>query len=170
MRFNEHTLKWILRAIAVIVVINLIPWGFVFKILLILGVIWLALNLNGNAPKFSADESDDDDDPIPARPAEDERFTRRFVCTSGVIDLTDSGRLPDHLTVQTTLSSVTVRLPVDAGITVHTSGVLCSISLPNRQSIMAGKSTHHFGTQDPRAPRLYLECSCLLSSVRFEMG
>ncbi len=166
MRINEHTIKWILRAIAVIVIINLIPWGFVFKILLILGVIWLALNLNQSAPAAPVDEQE----PVTARPAEDDRFTRRFICTSGVIDLTDSSRLPDHLTVQATLSSVTVRLPVDAGITVHTSGALCSVSLPNRQNIVAGKSTHHCGTQDPRAPRLYIECDCLLSSVRFEMG
>ena len=95
---------------------------------------------------------------------------RRYVFSSASIDLTDSSLLPEKIELQNAFSSLSVRLPVDANITIHASGAFCSISLPGRQSVVFGENTVHCGSQDPSAPRLYIDLSCAFSAASFRMG
>lgn len=94
----------------------------------------------------------------------------RYVFSNASVDLTDSSLLPDRIEIQSAFSNVSVRLPVDASITVHASGAFCSISLPGRQNVIFGENTVHCGTQDPNAPRLYIDLSCAFSSASFKLG
>lgn len=95
---------------------------------------------------------------------------RRCVFSSASLDLTDSSLLPEKFELQNAFSSLSVRLPVDANITIHASGAFCSISLPGRQSVIFGENTVHCGSQDPSAPRLYIDLSCAFSAASFRMG
>ena len=94
----------------------------------------------------------------------------RYVFSNAAIDLTDSSMLPDRIELQSAFSNVSVRLPVDASITVHASGAFCSISLPGRQNVIFGENTVHCGTQDPNAPRLHIDLSCAFGAASFKLG
>lgn len=95
---------------------------------------------------------------------------RRYVFSSASLDLTDTAYLPEKIELQNAFSSLFVRLPVDANITIHASGAFCSISLPGRQNVIFGENIVHCGSQDPSAPRLYIDLSCAFSSVSLKMG
>ena len=132
------------------------------RILITLGVAWAALNLTGGKQRsFSGISDDHQSGPV---------RTCRYVFSGAVIDLTDSGALPEKVILQTTLSGVTVRLPVDAASVIHASCSLGSISIPGCQNIVLGEGTAHCGSQDPNAPRVFIDASCALGSVTFEMG
>ncbi len=94
----------------------------------------------------------------------------RCVFSSDVIDLTDSSLLPERIELQAAFASVSVRLPVDAAVTLHASGAFCSITMPGAQCIALGERTVQCGTQDPSAPRLYIDASCAFGSLSFRMG
>lgn len=102
----------------------------------------------------------------------DENGTRvcRYVFSNAVLDLTDSSALPERIEIQAAFSNAVVRLPVDAAVTLHTSGAFCSISAPGQQNTVFGENTCQCGTQDPNAPRLYVEASCAFGSLSFKMG
>ena len=95
---------------------------------------------------------------------------RRCVFSSASIDLTDAAALPERIELQSAFSSLSVRLPVDASITLHASGAFCSIALPGGQNVVFGENTVRCGSQDPNAPRLRIDAECAFSSARFIMG
>ena len=148
----------ILILLAAILSLN-IPF---FKILITLGVAWAALTFADIGELSLRGISDDQ--------MHGSLRTCRYVFSRAVIDLTDSSALPEKMILQTALSGVTVRLPVDVSSVIHASGALCSISIPGHRNIVLGESEALCGPQDPNAPRIYIDASCALGAITFEIG
>jgi len=158
----------LLAACALILLFSILRWSFpLLKILITLAVIFIAWHYTGE---------DEEKKPVSFSGIVNETreengvHIRRNVFSRSVLDLTDSSTLPEKIELQSAFSILTVRLPVDAKITLHASGAFCSISLPDRQSILFGENTVHCGSKDSNAPRIHIDLNCAFSSVSFRMG
>lgn len=89
---------------------------------------------------------------------------------ASTLDLTDSGRLPERVRISVAFGSTTVRLPVDASITINASCAFGSVSLPENPGVVLGYTSCRLGSQDPNAPRLSVTARCAFGSLRFIMG
>lgn len=134
----------------------------VFKLLITLVVAWSAWRLTGDSHRAWNRVSYD-------RPSDAARIYR-YAFSNAALDLTDSDALPEKLYIQAALSGVTIRLPVDVSTIVHARGALCSVSIPGRQNLVLGEADFSCGTRDPHSPRLFVDVSCALGSVAFELG
>ena len=67
-------------------------------------------------------------------------------------------------------SEITVRLPVDAQVTVVKEGLACLICTPDGVATLLGEERMQCGSRDESAPRLYVEAHALLGGVRFTLG
>lgn len=166
----------ILAVCALILLCAVLRWSFpLLKVLIALAVAALAWHFASDAPRETHTSFFSSERFRFARGINEEReengvHIRRYVFSSASLDLTDSSRLPEKLELQNAFSSLSVRLPVDANITIHASGAFCSIALPGRESVIFGENTVHCGSQDLSAPRLYIDLSCAFSAVSFRMG
>ena len=167
----------ILLAVAAFILLSvLLSWTMpILKLLIALGVAWLAWNTSNQeqTERRSAFFSSDSfrASGFSASDAEESGCrVCRYVLSNASLDLTDSSSLPDRMEIQSAFSSVSIRLPVDANITLHASGAFCSISMPGCQSTVFGERTCHCGTQDPLAPRLHIDVASAFASVSFHMG
>lgn len=86
------------------------------------------------------------------------------------IDLTDTASLPEYVQVRAFLGEITVRLPVDAQITVVREGIACLIKGPDAGTVVLGEERMQCGSRDESAPRLYVEARAILGTIRFTLG
>lgn len=164
MKLNHDSAVKIIALIGILILAGaILPLNIpVFKILVTLGVAWAAFHLADMGRNGFRGISDDHQSG-PVR-------TINCVFSGAVIDLTDSGALPEKVVLNALLSGMTVRLPVDAAIVLHISSALNSVSIPGHQKIVLGDSTVECGSRDPNAPRLFINASCALGSLNFELG
>ena len=177
MKLQPKHKNLLLAAAAALLLLNLIlpvriPW---LKILITLGVAWAAWNWAdpgkncGHTAFFSNDTFR-----LTRRVNEqrEENGVRvcRYVFSSAILDLTDSAALPERIEIQSAFSSVSVRMPVDVSITLHSSSAFSSVSIPGQKNIVFGETTCQCGTQDSNAPRIRLDANCAFSSISFTMG
>ena len=159
--------RTILAVCLLILLCGVLRWSFpILKILIALAVVALAWHFSGDQP----DPKNSSSGVVHNTPNENGIEKRRHVFSSASIDLTDASLLPEKIELQAAFSSLCVRLPVDASITIHASGAFCSISLPGRQNVLFGESTVRCGSQDPLAPRLFIDLSCAFSAASLRMG
>ena len=159
--------RTILAVCLLILLCGVLRWSFpILKILIALAVVALAWHFSGDQPGEESGASGVIHDTIKENGIE----KRRHVFSSASIDLTDASLLPERIEIQCAFSSLAIRLPVDANITIHASGAFCSISLPGRQSVLFGENTVRCGSQDPLAPRLFIDLSCAFSAASLRMG
>lgn len=95
---------------------------------------------------------------------------RQCVLRRETLDLTDTAHLPEYLQLRAFLGSVTVRLPVDAQVTVVREGLACLIESPDGSTTLLGRERTRCGSRDESAPRLYVEACAVLGAVRFTLG
>lgn len=95
---------------------------------------------------------------------------RQCVLRRETLDLTDTAHLPEYLQLRAFLGSVTVRLPVDAQVTVVREGLACLIESPDGSATLLGRERTRCGSRDESAPRLYVEACAVLGAVRFTLG
>ena len=95
---------------------------------------------------------------------------RQCVLRRETIDLTDTDHLPEYLQLRAFLGEITVRLPVDAQVTVVKEGLACLIRTPDGVATLLGEERMQCGSRDESAPRLYVEAHALLGGVRFTLG
>lgn len=105
----------------------------------------------------------------PERPSQ-EPLVRQCVLRREEMDLTDTATLPGHVQVRAFLGQLSVRLPVDAQITVVKDGLLCLIESPDGRATVLGEQRMACGSRDESAPRLYIEAHAFLGAVRFTLG
>ena len=166
----------ILAVCAVILLAAVLNWRFpIVKLLIALAVAALAWRFAGesseeNHTSFFSNERFSFSGGIHESREENGVHIRRYVFSNASLDLTDSSLLPERIELQNAFSNLSVRLPVDANITIHASGAFCSISLPGRQSVLFGENTVRCGSQDASAPRLTINLSCAFSSASLKMG
>ena len=113
---------------------------------------------------------DDADAPEESHRPDAQPQLRRCIGCREVIDLTDTDNLAEYVQVQAVLGSVTVRLPVDAQITLLKSGLVGLVRSPDGQITLLGEEEISCGSRDECAPRLYVEAQALLGEVRFLLG
>lgn len=171
--------RTILAVCALILLCAVLRWSFpLLKVLIALAVAAAAWHFTGDEKdeaketrtSFFSSERFRFGNGINETREENGVHIRRYVFSGASIDLTDSASLPEKIELQNAFSSISVRLPVDASITIHASGAFCAISLPGRQSVIFGENTVHCGSQDPNAPRLYIDLSCAFSAANLKMG
>lgn len=95
---------------------------------------------------------------------------RQCVLRRETVDLTDTDNLPEYLQLRAFLGEITVRLPVDAQVTVVKEGLACLIRTPDGVATLLGEEHMQCGSRDESAPRLYVEAHALLGGVRFTLG
>ena len=165
--------QWVIRLLIGALILslagNLLPGNIpVLRILITLAVAYIAFRMpdsEESAPRPDAGVA------VSTTQSEDgRRRTHSCAFARSFIDLTDSGSLPEQVSINSSFSSTTVRLPVDANITVKSSCAFSGVSVPGRPSMVIGSSTCHLGTQDANAPCLTIRISCAFSSVRLVMG
>lgn len=101
---------------------------------------------------------------------EGEPLVRQCVLARTVIDLTDAAHLPRYVQVRSFLGSATVRLPVDAQVTVYKEGLLCLLKTPDSRTTLLGEERMTCGSHDASAPQLYLEAHACLGAIRLILG
>lgn len=101
---------------------------------------------------------------------EGEPLVRQCVLERMVIDLTDAAHLPKYVQVRSFLGCATVRLPVDAQVTVYKEGLLCLLKTPDSRTTLLGEERMTCGSHDESAPWLYLEAHACLGAIRFVLG
>lgn len=170
MKINrELMLKFLIGGVVLTLLLNLLPWDIPFlRILITLAVAYVAFTMpigEGTSKaghiglSVHTDESPDG-----------KRRTHNCAFARSTLDLTDSGRLPDQVRVNLSFGSTTVRLPVDAGITVQANCAFGSVTIPDHPCVLFGSSAFQLGSQDPNAPRLHIAVNCSFGSVNFIMG
>lgn len=161
MRIPGDLRRRLLLAAAILLLLSAFSsWTIpVVKLLIALAVAFLAWHSADGASDSASSETD----------SKSGRLCR-YAFSSAALDLTDSSSLPKRLTLQSAFSSVSVRLPVDAAITVRAAGAFCSVSMPGRQSMLIGEQNFRCGSQDPNAPKLHITVSCAFSSISLRMG
>jgi len=122
--------------------------------------------LQGKRLNFDGEE---EAQPETGRP-DTQPLTKRCVLRQDVLDLTDTDSLPEYVQVRSLMGSITVRLPVDAQITLVKNGLAGLVRTPGGQITLLGEETITCGSRDERAPRLYVEAHALLGEIRFLLG
>lgn len=164
MKLNRNPAALALACIGILILAGaLLPLNIPFgKILITLAVAWAAFSLTTGENRGFRGICEDRTNGT-AR-------TVNCVFSGTTVDLTDSGALPEKVVLNAAFSGVTVRLPVDVAAVLHVSCALGSVSVPGHQKIVLGDSTVECGSRDPNAPRLFINASCALGSVSFELG
>ncbi len=168
MKIPSDPLKRTLLSICLLILLfSVLKWSFpILKIFIALAVAVLAWHCSGD----SSNEKTGVCSGIHEIREENGVHIRRHVFSSASLDLTDASLLPEKIELQCAFSSLFIRLPVDANITLHASGAFCSIKLPGQSNILFGENTVRCGSQDPLAPCLFIDLNCAFSSARFRMG
>ena len=103
-------------------------------------------------------------------PPQSQPLVKKCLACREMLDLTDTDNLPEYVRVQSILGSVTVRLPVDAQITLVKNGLVGLVRAPGGRITLLGEDQSVCGSFDECAPRLYVEAHALLGEVRLLMG
>lgn len=137
------------------------------KLLIALGVAWAAWRRTG---KRAADSHEDSHADVNDKTDADGTRNCSYAFTDTVLDLTDVELLPERVKLSCAFSSVSVRLPVDAAVTIRSNGTFCCISAPGQKDMILGKSICYCGTKDDNAPRLLIDANCAFGSLEFMRG
>ncbi len=167
---SDRTARILLVAAVLVLLIALFSGGLpLLKFALIALVVVLAWNMAdqpaGHSAFFSNDTwqfSGDEEHPGSR--------SCHYAFSNALLDLTDSSYLPERLDIHASFSSVVIRLPVDANITVHASCAFGEIVIPQQQGVVFGSQTAHCGSRDVNAPRLRIDVNCAFGAVKLRMG